>query len=216
MISIALPTGALLPDSLALLRRAGVVELGPEDIGRRLLVEQGGTRVVLVRPMDVPAYVEHGAVDLGICGQDTIWEAEGRPYELADLGFGPCTFVLAVPDASPLRERETWSPSLRVASKYPLAAARALRRLGQAADIVHLHGSVELAPLVGLADAIADLTATGTTLRENHLRVIAELGHTTARLIANQAALKTRSSTVGDAVARIRNAIGPDPKKAHC
>ncbi len=206
MISIALPTGTLLPDCLALLQRAGVVELDPDDLGRRLLVEQGGARIVLVRPTDVPAYVEHGAVDLGIAGQDSIWETEGRPYELADLGFGPCTFVLAVPDRSPLRGRETWPPSLRVATKYPLATAFALRRLGQAAEVVHLHGSVELAPLVGLADAIADLTATGRTLRENRLRVIAQLGRSTARLIANQAALKTRWDTVGEVVARIRNA----------
>lgn len=206
MISIALPTGVLLPDSLALLRRAGVADLSPAELGRRLLVEQGDTRVVLVRPVDVPSYVEHGAVDLGIAGEDSIWETEGRPYELADLGFGPCRFVLAVPEESPWRERETWPPSLRVASKYPLATVRALRRLGQAADVVHLHGSVELAPLVGLVDAIADLTATGTTLRENHLRVIAQLGHSSARLIANQAALKTRWSTVGDIVARLRTA----------
>ncbi len=206
MISIALPTGTMLPDCLALLRRAGVVDLEPDDLGRRLLVEQGGTRIVLVRPSDVPAYVEHGAVDLGIAGEDSIWETEGRPYELADLRFGPCTFVLAAPDRSALRDRETWPPSLRVATKYPLATALALRRLGQAAEVVHLHGSVELAPLVGLADAIADLTATGRTLRENRLRVIAELGRSTARLIANQAALKTRWDTVGDVVARIRNA----------
>lgn len=206
MISIALPTGTMLPDCLGLLRRAGVVDLEPEELGRRLLVEQAGTRIVLVRPTDVPAYVEHGAVDLGIAGQDSVWETQGRPYELADLGFGPCTFVLAAPDRSPLRGRETWPPSLRVATKYPLATALALRRLGQAAEVVHLHGSVELAPLVGLADVIADLTATGRTLRENRLRVIAELGRSTARLIANQAALKTRWDTVGEVVARIRNA----------
>lgn len=212
MISIALATGVLLPDSLELLRRAGVADLSPDELGRRLLVEQGGTRVVLVRPLDVPAYVEHGAVDLGIAGEDSIWETEGRPYELADLSFGPCRFVLAVPEESGLASRETWPPSLRVASKYPLATVRALRRLGQAADVVHLHGSVELAPLVGLADAIADLTATGRTLRENRLRVIAQLGHSTARLIANQAALKTRWSTVGEVVARIRTAAARQPR----
>lgn len=206
MISIALPTGALLPDCLALLGRAGVVQLGADDLGRRLLVDQGDTRIVLVRPTDVPAYVEHGAVDLGISGQDTIWETVGRPYELADLGFGPCTFVLAAPEDSPLRGPETWPPSLRVATKYPLATTRALRRLGQPAQVVHLHGSVELAPLVGLADVIADLTATGRTLRENRLLAIAELGRSTARLIANQAALKTRWATVGEVVARIRSA----------
>ncbi|MGH7922786.1 MAG: ATP phosphoribosyltransferase [Candidatus Dormibacteraceae bacterium] len=206
MISIALPTGTLLPDCLALLRRAGVLDLAAEDLGRRLLVEQGEMRAVLVRPTDVPAYVDHGAVDLGIAGKDSIWETDDVPYELTDLGFGPCRFVLAVPDRSPLGGRDTWPPSLRVASKYPRATMRALRRLGQSAQVVHLHGSVELAPLVGLADAIADLTASGRTLRENELRVIAELGHSTARLIANQASLKTRWASVGEVVARIRSA----------
>jgi ATP phosphoribosyltransferase len=204
VISIAVPTGTLLGGSLELLARADIVEISPEEIGRKLLVEQGGVRVVLVRPTDVPAYVDHGAVDLGIAGKDSIWETEGRPYELVDLHYGPCTFVLAVPEGSPIRERESWPPSLRVATKYPRAARRALRRLGQPAQVLHLHGSVELAPLVGLADGIADLTATGRTLRANHLRVVAELGHSTARLIANQASLKVRWDAIGDVVARVR------------
>jgi ATP phosphoribosyltransferase len=207
MISIALPTGTLLGGSLALLAAAQVAEISPEEIGRRLLVERGGVRIVLVRPSDVPAYVDHGAADLGIAGKDSIWESEGRPYELVDLGYGGCALVLAVPGASQIGERATWPPNLRVATKYPRATRQALRRLGQSAEVLHLHGSVELAPLVGLADAISDLTATGRTLRENDLRVVCELGHSTARLIASQASLKMRWEAIGDVVARIREAV---------
>src|SRR5437773_26400 len=97
-ISIALPTGALLPGSLDLLRRAGVAELGPTRLGRRLLLDEGDLRVVLVRPSDVPAYVDFGAADLGIVGKDSLWESPGGHYELVDLHFGGCTMVMAVPD----------------------------------------------------------------------------------------------------------------------
>ncbi|MGH7698807.1 MAG: ATP phosphoribosyltransferase [Candidatus Dormibacteraceae bacterium] len=204
MISLAIPTGALLAGSLELLGRSAVVALGPEEIGRQLLVERGGIRVILVRPSDVPAYVDHGAADLGIVGKDSLVEFPGSRYELVDLGFGACTMVVATPELSPLGGPSTWPPLLRVATKYPHATATYMRSLGQTAEIVRLHGSVELAPLVGLVDAIVDLSATGTTLRENRLRVVAEVFTSTARLIANQAALKRRSPELQALVARVR------------
>jgi ATP phosphoribosyltransferase len=207
MISIAIPTGALLEGSLDLLRRAGVTDLTPDEIGRKLLVERDGLRVVLVKPADVPAYVDHGSADLGIAGKDQLWESTGSHYELLDLCFGACTLIVAVPEASPLEGPDTWPPSLRVGTKYGLATERYMARLGQRAEIVHLHGSVELAPLVGLVDAIVDLTQTGRTLRENHLRVIDEVEASTARLIANQASLKTRTGEVQDLVTRVREVV---------
>ena len=206
-VSIALCTGSLLEGSLRLLAAAGIVQLDVKQLGRRLLVEKGGVRIVLVRPSDVAAYVDFGAADLGIVGKDQLWESTGAHYELVDLGFGGCTLVLAVPDGSPLRGPETWPPVLRVATKYPRATAAFFARVGGAADIVPLHGSVELAPQVGLADAIVDLTATGTTLRENRLRVVAEVEASTARLIANQASLKTRSGEVQSLVTRLARAV---------
>lgn len=208
MITIALPTGALLEGSLDLLRRAEVTQLTPKQMGRRLLVEQNGVRVVTVRPADVHAYVDHGAADLGIVGKDQLWESSGGSYELVDLGFGGCTLVIAVPEGSPLSGPETWPPTMRVATKYPRATTSYMERLGHSIEVVHLHGSVELAPQVGLVDAISDLTATGTTLRENRLRVVAEVGASTARLIANQASLKTRSTDLQPVVTRIREAAG--------
>jgi ATP phosphoribosyltransferase len=207
VISIAIPTGALLDGSLDLLRRAGVVELDREEIGRKLLVEQNGRRVVLVKPADVPAYVDHGSADLGIAGKDQLWESPGSHYELLDLKFGACRLIVAVPDASPLRGPETWPPALRVGTKYGLATAEYMARLGQRAEIVKLHGSVELAPLVGLVEAIVDLTQTGRTLDENHLRIVDEVGCSTARLIANQASLKTRTAALQELIARVREAL---------
>jgi ATP phosphoribosyltransferase len=180
--------------------------LSAAELGRKLLLERRAVRVILVRPADVPAYVDHGAADLGVVGKDVLWESPGAHYELVDLRFGGCRLVLAVPAASKLGGRETWPPLLRVATKYPRTTAEWFQAQGQAVEVVRLHGSVELAPQVGLVDGIVDLTASGRTLRENNLRVVALLGTSTARLIANQASLKTRTAAVQSMVARLRKA----------
>ncbi len=206
-VSIALPTGVLLQGALKLLARARLARLSAPELGRKLLVERPGLRVVLVRPSDVPAYVDHGAADLGIVGKDVLWEYEGGHYELVDLRFGACQLVLAVPEASKLAGPETWPPLMRVATKYPRTTGWWFDARGQSVEVVSLHGSVELAPQVGLVDAIVDLTASGETLRENRLRVAGVLGASTARLIANQASLKTRTDAVQAMVARLREAV---------
>jgi ATP phosphoribosyltransferase len=207
-VSIALPTGALMPGALRLLARAGLARLSAQELGRQLLVDRANIRVILVRPADVPAYVDQGAADLGIVGKDILWETPGAHYELVDLRFGGCRLVLAVPLVSKLEGPETWPPQLRVATKYPRTANAWFEARGQAVEVVRLHGSVELAPLVGLVDGIVDLTATGRTLKENRLRITATLGESTARLIANQASLKTRTDAVQAAVGRLRAAVG--------
>ena len=206
MISIAIPTGVLTQGALDLLARSGVAQLGAEELGRRLLVETPTAKVILVRPADVPAYVDHGAADLGVVGKDILWESPGSHYELVDLRFGGCRLVLAVPDASQLDGPDTWPPLMRVATKYPRTALSWFEGRGQAVELVRLHGSVELAPQVGLVDGIVDLTATGRTLRENRLRIAAVLGESTARLIANQASMKTRTAAVQSVVAKLREA----------
>ena len=205
-VSIAVPTGALHTGALALLARSGLARLTAEELGRQLLIERENVRVILVRPSDVPAYVDHGAADLGVVGKDILWETPGAHYELVDLRFGDCRLVLAVPDASSLDGPETWPPMLRVATKYPRTASAWFESRGQAVEVVRLHGSVELAPQVGLVDGIVDLTATGRTLRENDLRIAAVLGESTARLIANQASMKTRTADVQSIVTRMREA----------
>ncbi len=206
-VAIAMPTGALLPGALRVLARSGLARLSADELGRQLMVDRALLRVILVRPADVPAYVDQGAADLGIVGKDILWETPGSHYELLDLRFGGCRLVLAVPQASRLNGPETWPPLLRVATKYPRTAAAWFEARGQAVEVVPLHGSVELAPQVGLVDAIVDLTATGRTLKENRLRVTAVLGESTARLIANQASLKTRTDAVQAAVGRLRHAV---------
>lgn len=205
-VSIAIPTGALLNGSLQLLARSGLASLSAEDLGRQLLADREGLRVILVRPADVPAYVDHGAADIGIVGKDILWETPGAHYELVDLRFGDCRLVLAVPETSTLDGQETWPPLFRVATKYPRTAAEWFDSRGQAVEVVRLHGSVELAPLVGLVDGIVDLTATGRTLRENRLRIASVVGSSTARLIVNQASLKTRTAEVQSVVAKLREA----------
>jgi ATP phosphoribosyltransferase len=181
----------------------------PQQLGRRLLVEEGGVRLMLVRPADVQAYVDHGAADLGIVGKDQIWEAAPGhgTYELVDLRTNACRLVIAVPEKSRLQGPETWPPALRVATKYVRATTAYMDSIGQAAEIVKLHGSVELAPLVGLVDAICDLTETGNTLRDNRLRVVAVVGTSTTRLIANHVSLKTRAREVQDVVRMLREAV---------
>ena len=206
-VSIAIPTGVLMNGALDLLRRSTLITLNAEELGRQLLVEHAGARVILVRPSDVPAYVDHGAADLGIVGKDILWETPGSHYELVDLCFGECRLVLAVPASSSFDGPETWPPTLRIATKYPRTTRSWFEVRGQAVEVVRLHGSVELAPQVGLVDGIVDLTATGRTLRENGLRVAAVLGKSTARLIANQASLKTRTESVQSVVARLREAV---------
>lgn len=210
-VSLAVPTGALLPGGLRVLARARLARLSAAELGRQLLVDRPSLRVILVRPADVPAYVDHGAADLGIVGKDVLWESPGSHYELVDLLFGGCKLVLAVPEESPLAGPETWPPSLRVATKYPNTTASWFEARGQSVEVVRLHGSVELAPLVGLVDGIVDLTATGRTLRENRLRIASVLGTSTARLIANQASLKTRTDAVQAVVARLRDAVDHAP-----
>ena len=195
-----------MPGALRLLARSGLARLSADELGRQLLVDRSSVRVILVRPADVPAYVDHGAADLGIVGKDILWETPGAHYELVDLKFGGCRLVLAVPVASTLNGPETWPPQLRVATKYPRTASAWFEARGQAVEVVQLRGSVELAPQVGLADAIVDLTATGRTLKENRLRIAATLGASTARLIANHASLKTRTDAVQAAVGRLREA----------
>lgn len=207
-VSIAVPTGALHSGALALLASSGLADVTAEELGRQLLIDRDAVRLIVVRPSDVPAYVDHGAADLGIVGKDVLWEQPGAHYELVDLQFGGCRLVLAVPEASSLDGQDTWPPMMRVATKYPRTASAWFESRGQAVEVVQLHGSVELAPQVGLVDGIVDLTSTGRTLLENRLRVTAVLGSSTARLIANQASLKTRSAAVQAVVARLREAAG--------
>lgn len=208
-LTIAVPRGALLADTLDLLERAGldVAEVRSND--RKLLFESAG--IITMRPSDVPTYVESGAADLGITGKDVLSEQDERSLlEILDLGYGGCEMVLACLDREPdpITEALRRNGYLRVATKYDKTALRHFRQTGRQAEIVAVKGSVELAPLTGMVDAIVDLTATGTTLRENGLVVRESLARSTARLIANPASYRLRAAEVDDLVARIGLAAG--------
>lgn len=210
-LTIAVPRGALFEDTVDLLTVLGLdtEELRAND--RKLLFEDIG--VITMRPSDVPTYVEAGAADLGVTGKDVLLEqAAQRPgeggrdvYELLDLGYGRCTMVLASkagPD--PAIEALRRLGVMRVATKYPRIAARHLEETGRQAEIVEVKGSVELAPLTGVVEAIVDLTATGNTLAENNLVVREEIVVCTARLIANPVAHKLKAAAIDDLLERVR------------
>jgi ATP phosphoribosyltransferase len=224
-LTIAVPRGALFDGTVDLLTDLGLDtgELRSHD--RKLLFEDIG--VITMRPSDVPTYVEAGAADLGITGKDVLLERAGQAggsgvrergrrqiYELLDLGYGRCTMVLATADRvnadgeHPAAEALRRLGAMRVATKYPRIAARHLEETGRQGEIVEVKGSVELAPLTGLADAIVDLTATGTTLRANGLVVREELVECTARLIANAVAYKLKAEPIDQLLARLRTRAG--------
>ena len=203
-VTIAVPRGALFGDSLDLLDRLGIDTAPVRDNDRRLIFPEIG--VITMRPSDVPAYVEHGAAELGITGKDVLLEqVEREVYELVDLGFGTCRMVVAARDGDdPLGEPMRRRGSVRIATKYPRITSEWFTSTGRAAEIVEVKGSVEIAPLTGLVDAIVDLTATGTTLRENNLVEHEQIGVMTARLIANPVAHKLKAAAIDDLVTRIR------------
>ena len=192
-LRIAVPRGALFADTLDLLDRLGIDTREVRVNDRKLLFEEAG--IVTMRPSDVPTYVEAGAADLGITGKDVLMEQSERDvYELLDLGYGRCQMVLAgVAGEDRAAEALRRLGVVRIAPKSPRIAARHFLDTGRQAEIVEVKGSVELAPLTGLVEAIVDLTATGTTLRENGLVIREEIATCTARLIANPVAHKLRA-----------------------
>ena len=203
-LTIAVPRGNLFADTLDLLDRLGIDTSEVRSNDRKLLFEDAG--IVTMRPSDVPTYVEHGAADLGIVGKDVLTEQSDRDvYELVDLGYGTCRMVVAAREGDDsLVESQRRLGSARIATKYPRTAASYFAETGRHAEIVEVKGSVELAPLTGMVDAIVDLSDTGTTLRENHLVELEELFVSTARLIANPVAHKLKADAIDELVARVR------------
>jgi ATP phosphoribosyltransferase len=204
-VTIAVPRGALLGETLEALERIGIDTGEVRANDRRLLFDDVG--IVTMRPSDVPTYVEAGAADLGITGKDVLMEQHGRQvFELLDLRYGGCRMVLAsvAGDPDPAVEALRRLGVMRVATKYPRIAARWFEDTGRQAEIVEVKGSVELAPLTGLVEAIVDLTATGTTLKENGLVVREEIAESTARLIANPVAHKLKAAAIDEVVEGLR------------
>lgn len=209
-LRIAIPKGSLFPDTLRVLEAAGLPVEGLRDLGRKLIVHEDGVDYVIVRAQDAPAFVAFGGADCGICGRDSIIEADVDLLQLVDLRYGWCRFVVAEPaGAAGLAERAySWRGTMRVASKYPRITQAYYDRIGQQVDIVQLHGNIELGPIVGMTDRIVDITATGTTLAENDLVIVDDVLECTARFFAGPAAYRC-DARIRDLARKLSEVVEP-------
>ena len=235
-LTIALSKGKLFEPAVELLVRVGLISRKISGESRRMVFENPatGTTIMIIRPSDVPTYVEYGAVDAGIVGADVLMEQATDVYEPLDLGFGACRLVVAAPAAiksngrvtshpptpdaiSPTRPASAKAdvfpgglalyPRLRVATKYPNVTERHFTHKGIPIEIIKLYGSIELAPMVGLADCIVDLVSTGKTLKAHHLVVKEIIAPSTARLIVNRASLKLKYQRINDLIEALRKGL---------
>lgn len=206
-LRIAVPKGSLFAESVDKLVAAGLDVGDLPSAGRQLMIETRDVVYIIARPTDVPVYVAYGGVDCAIAGKDVLVEAGLELIELVDLGFGGCRFVVAEPEnaAREIDEHYRHLGVVRVATKYPNIAEAHYAARGMQVELVKLHGNIELAPLIGLADQIVDITATGTTLRENGLRVVDDVLESTARFVGNPASARTdpRVTALADRLARL-------------
>lgn len=207
-LTIGLPKGRLYERALDLLSRAGIaIELEPEQ-SRRLTFPDREHRLTFValKPVDIPVYVEAGAIDAGITGSDVIREQGSDVFEPLDLRIGICRLVVAGPE-----RRNRNDGYLRVATKYPRTAERHFRARNAHVNVVRLEGSVEIAPLMGLSDVIVDLVETGNTLRENGLRILEEVGPVSAKLIVNRTSMKVKAVPLNTLVSQLDAAVYENP-----
>ncbi len=201
-ITIAIPKGRILEESVALFGKIGINCDELLSNTRKLIFENHEQRMryMIVRATDVPTYVEYGCADLGIVGKDTLMEQEKDLYEPLDLKFGYCRMMVAEP-AGLARDDDpsSWS-NIRIATKYPNVTEKYFARKGVQVEIIKLYGSIELAPLVGLSERIVDLVSTGETLRQNGLVEVETIAEITTRLIVNRASLKTRHPRITEII----------------
>jgi ATP phosphoribosyltransferase len=199
VISIALSKGRILEETLPLLKSAGIVASEDLDVSRKLIVatSHAGVRLIIVRATDVPTYVQYGAADLGVAGGDVLTEYGGNGlYQPLDLKIARCRLMVAVRDGFAYDQAVRSGARLRVATKYLQTAREHFAAKGVHVDLIKLYGSMELAPLTGLADAIVDLVSTGKTLKANQLTAVEEIAQVSARLIVNQAAFKLKRAQI--------------------
>jgi ATP phosphoribosyltransferase len=207
-LTIAIARGRLQAQTLALFAGAGVSVSEEAIKSRRLAIEdeEGRYRFIFVKPVDVPVYVEHGIADCGVVGRDVLLESSADLLQPLTLGIGCCRIAVAAPRSMPLSD----CGMLRVATKYPRIAARHFGARGVPVEIIELSGSVELAPILGLADCIVDLVETGRTLRENGLHIVEVIAESTARLVVNRASYQLKARAIG----RLLGALGVDGGRA--
>jgi ATP phosphoribosyltransferase len=215
MITLALSKGRIFDESQPLLAAAGIAPLEDPEVSRKLIIgtEDPNLRLVVVRASDVPTYVQYGAAELGVAGRDVLlehsalWGDRGL-YQPIDLGIARCRLCVAVPAGFDYATAVRRGARLRVATKYVQTAREHFAAKGVHVDLIKLYGSMELAPLAGLADAIVDLVSSGGTLRANNLVEVEEIAAISSRLIVNQSAMKTRRSELAPLIGRIEAAVG--------
>ncbi len=209
MVTIALSKGRIYEETLPLLRAAGIVPAEDPEVSRKLILptSRAGVRVIIVRASDVPTYVQYGAADIGVAGRDLLIEHGGRGlYQPLDLGIARCRMMVAVPEDFDYPAAVRKGARLRVATKYIQTAREHFAAKGVHVDLIKLYGSMELAPLVGLADAIVDLVDTGSTLRANRLKAVEEILAVSSRLIVNPASMKVKRGEILPLIAAFEKA----------
>ncbi|MGC4376866.1 ATP phosphoribosyltransferase [Fictibacillus sp. Mic-4] len=203
-LTVAMPKGRIFHEAVELLRKADY-PLPPEfEDSRKLIIEieEAKMRFILAKPMDVPTYVEHGVADIGIAGKDVMLEEERVVYEVLDLNISECHLAVAGLAGA---EKKSFAP--KIATKYPNVAAKYFREQGEQVEIIHLNGSIELAPMIGLADRIVDIVSTGRTLKENGLVELQNIMTITSRLIVNPASYRMKAEMIDELVERLKNVV---------
>ena len=209
-VTLALSKGRIFQETLPLLAAAGITPLEDPESSRKLILgtHRADVRLIIVRATDVPTYVQHGGADLGVAGRDVLVEHGGEGlYQPIDLGIARCRMMVAVPEGYDYAAQVRRGARIRVATKYVRTAREHFAAKGVHVDLIKLYGSMELAPLVGLADAIVDLVSTGATLKANRLVAVEEIAPISSRLIVNQAALKTKRLLLAPILAAIEDAV---------
>lgn len=210
MISLALSKGRILDETLPLLAAAGVVAAENPDTSRKLIIatSRADLRLIIVRATDVPTYVQYGAADLGVVGGDVLAEFDGSGlYQPLDLKIARCRLMVAVRRGFDYEQAVRSGARLRVATKYVQTAREHFAAKGVHVDLIKLYGSMELAPLTGLADAIVDLVSTGNTLKANNLVAVEEIAVISSRLVVNQAAYKLKRAAIQPLLDRLTKAV---------
>jgi ATP phosphoribosyltransferase len=211
IISIALSKGRIFEETARLLARAGLRPKEDPELSRKLVIatNRPDVRLIIVRASDTPTYVQHGAADLGVAGHDVLHEHGGAGlYQPLDLGIATCRMIVAVRNGFDYEDAVRRGARLRVATKYVRTAREHFAKKGVHVDLIRLYGSMELAPITGLADAIVDLVSSGSTLKANDLVAVEDVMPVSARLIVNQAALKTRRALLQPIVDAFAGAAG--------
>jgi ATP phosphoribosyltransferase len=204
VITIATPRGRLLEETVELFEKASIDIKKIIKDSRKLIFEfeEAGMRLLIVRPTDVTSYVEYGAADCGIVGKDTLMEQDSNLYEPLDLRIGKCKMVVAATKGF----EKSGKTALRIATKYPKIASDFYNKKGISTEIIKLYGSVELAPIIGLCDAIVDLTATGETLKKNDLEIVETVAEVSAKLIVNKVSMKIKSEEIKELIEKLEEA----------